>query len=293
MDSSLFIGLVTHPKSRFTEASGPEGLAQQLDREMQQRGWRVDFVCESRNRVDPNEIDLSPRGIRSSIDLETASEYDWSLFQNPGRSLIALRMKLGAQQALRRWRFARASTRAHERGRAMVLRLANIERAHLELMDAAVASNAQWILILEDDANSEDVSGLAHDLGAHLEKWASESQPKYVNISESFSLTDLGMSSRPTRVTAWNERASVVSATVPYTNTVCAILYRREFLRGLLQELRTIPLEPVIPIDWKLNRAIMKLVERGKLGSGDCYAIDPAPIIQSSMHVRPNPASAD
>lgn len=292
MDYSLFIGLVTHPNSRFAEASGSEGLGQQLGSQMRQRGWRVDFVCESDNRVDPNEIDLSPRGIRSSIDLETASEFDWSLFHNSRRSLVALRMKLGAQRAVRRWRFARASTKARDRGRAMVLRLANIERAHLALMDAAVASNAQWVVIVEDDAKSEDVSGLAHDLDAHLAKWTSESQPKYVNISESFSITELGMGNRPTRITAWNERSSVVSATVPYTNTVCAILYRREFLRSLLQELRTIPLEPVIPIDWKLNRAIMALTAHGTLASGDCYSIDPAPIVQGSMHSTPGVASA-
>lgn len=292
MDSSLFIGLVTHPNSRFPEASGPEGLAHRLTHEMKQRGWRVDFVCESRNRVDPDALDLSLRGIRSSIDQESASEYEWSLFQDPRRSLIALRMKLRAQRVLRKWRYARFSAQARDRGRRMVLRLANIECAHLALMDAALASNAQWALILEDDARSIDIPGLADDLSAHLAKWVGELQPKYVNISESFSVTELGIRDVPAKAEDWNEHSSVLSAPTPYTNTVCAILYRREFLRDLHQELATIPLEPVIPIDWKLNRAIMALEAQGKLASGDCYAIDPAPIIQGSMHVPPHPTNA-
>jgi len=52
----------------------------------------------------------------------------------------------------------------------------------------------------------------------------------------------------------------------------------------LLDEFGVIPLSPVLPIDWKLNVALMNLVAAGKLGEGDCWQVDPAPFIQGSMH---------
>jgi hypothetical protein len=68
------------------------------------------------------------------------------------------------------------------------------------------------------------------------------------------------------------------------TNTVCAVLYRSTFLADLLPTLKDIPMEPIVPIDWKLNAALMQLVREGTIGDGDCFTLEPAPIRQSSMH---------
>jgi hypothetical protein len=43
-------------------------------------------------------------------------------------------------------------------------------------------------------------------------------------------------------------------------------------------------MQPIIPIDWKLNAALMQLVQEGSIGDGDCFTLEPAPIRQSSMH---------
>jgi hypothetical protein len=76
----------------------------------------------------------------------------------------------------------------------------------------------------------------------------------------------------------------VYLASRPITNTVCAILYSREFLTTLVQELEALPMEPVLSIDWKLNVALMNLFESNKLDGFECWWVEPAPIKQMSMH---------
>jgi hypothetical protein len=75
----------------------------------------------------------------------------------------------------------------------------------------------------------------------------------------------------------------IAQSLLPVTNTVCAILYRTEFLMQLLDVWEALPMEPVVPIDWKLNRALMTLYQRGSLPPGSTWLVDPAPIIQMSM----------
>ena len=77
--------------------------------------------------------------------------------------------------------------------------------------------------------------------------------------------------------------AQILSASKPVTNTVCAVLYRTSFLEELLTVLDSLPLSPVIPIDWKLNAALLQMHDSGALGAGDCWFLEPAPIVQRSM----------
>ena len=166
----------------------------------------------------------------------------------------------------------------------MLEHLANIELAHMALLQAALDSQANWALILEDDAIAFDIDDLAAQLDVYGRTWLAGEQPKYVNMSRSFETSQLNLSEPTTLVSGWGDKAEVRSARVPFTNTVCAILYRREFLTDLLPELDRIPLEPIMPIDWKLNAALMQLSSTTRLSAGDCYEVNPAPIVQGSMH---------
>jgi len=166
----------------------------------------------------------------------------------------------------------------------MLMRLANIEAAHLSLMNQAIESRAKWVLILEDDAESTNVKELAQQLAIHMDAWNSDSQPQYVNISDSFALADLNLDHNLDRIGRWDAASTLYSARRPFTNTVCAVLYRSKFLRHLLKVLIEIPMQPIVPIDWKVNSAIMHMSQTGVLGPGDCYTIDPGPIRQASMH---------
>jgi len=159
------------------------------------------------------------------------------------------------------------------------------------LLRQGADSGAQWILIVEDDAFTDDPHRLAEDLDTHLNRWHDSHQPKYVNISQSFPLSELRLSSSLVDEGDWNASVRIISSTTPFTNTVCAILYRRQFLQELVREMDAIPLEPIVPIDWKLNIAIMNASAAGMLGPSDCYTLDPAPIVQGSMHPTSRPRS--
>jgi hypothetical protein len=290
MEPTLFIGLVTHPRSRFPSARGADGLAANLAQRLTEASWQVTSRIEDDNRVGPADIDLSQARVRASIDLELETEADWLRFQRGGGGLpLQTRLALAGRKAFRRWKYARSTHQPS--GKAMLLRLANIERAHLSLMEQAVSQECAWALILEDDAQSPDVDQLARDLARNIQIWTASTQPSYVNVSESFAVKDLQLSQSLTCEMSWNTDSNVLSATIPFTNTVCAVLYRREFLEQLLSQLESIPLEPVIPIDWKINRAIMEMSRAGKIGPGDCYSLDPAPIVQGSMHGTVSPTS--
>ena len=69
-------------------------------------------------------------------------------------------------------------------------RLLNIEMAHVELMNQAVAQDADFSLILEDDAASSSVCDLASDIAELIRR---EDSPFMAQISSSFSPRMLGI----------------------------------------------------------------------------------------------------
>jgi len=89
-----------------------------------------------------------------------------------------------------------------------------------------------------------------------------------VNLSKSHSERELGTQSIYVGREAFApETMPGVEAWVaqrPVTNTVCAVLYRRSFLAHILAKLEDIPTYPVVPIDWKLNRALMNMNKFGE-----------------------------
>ena len=284
MQPSLFIGLVTHPKSRYPSSSGPQGLSTLLAGELRSAGWNVACSIAADDEIDESSLDMSRGAVLASIDAELDAERRWMQFQSSKPLSARDSTVLEARRLFRRWKYARRASRPSMAGRVMLLRLANIESSHLRLLREAQASGARWALILEDDAFTADVTELARALDRQMRQWEHAGQPKFVNMSRSFPLSKLRLRSPLTDVGSWDSSARIFSATIPFTNTVCAILYRGEFLPELNRELDAIPLQPVIPIDWKLNRAIMRLANRGRLHPGDCYIVDPAPILQGSMH---------
>ena len=166
----------------------------------------------------------------------------------------------------------------------MVRRLVNIELSHLDLMRSGLESQAPWILIIEDDAFVADLEDLTRGLAGLM---VADPPAAYVNVSESFSTAELGIDHQlgPVSHADWTgyQERSLVSAVRPVTNTVCAILYRREFLASLVTAMEALPLEPVVPIDWKLNMALMSMYRSGTITSGECWLVEPAPIAQMSM----------
>lgn len=271
-ESALFIGVVSHEGSRFAVSQGPKGLAARL------------AVALPRVEVAVNIVDLlpaqsdwvGPKQVQASLTAERAVDRRWASF-------------LGRTSSPRWWGVygARGLRRAWQRlqppGDGVLRRLINIELSHLDLMRRGLASGAPWVLILEDDAFTSDISDLSGGLTALL---AQPEGPAYVNLSESFTPDELGIARllSPARI-GWQGTAdrTVLTAERPVTNTVCAILYSSAFLQDLVAQLDALPMEPVVPIDWKLNEALMRLYAAGTIRAGDCWLVEPGPIAQMSM----------
>lgn len=170
----------------------------------------------------------------------------------------------------------------------MLRRLVNIEIAHLTLMDRGLDSKADWVLILEDDA-SADVDAAARAIAEIMAERKDDRQPLFVNMSRSFNEQELGVEdSLLPPITLSGGEFTYLPSTAPMTNTVCAVLYRRSFLVDLRAELEQIPVDPVLPIDWKLNAALMAMHRRNYFQPGDTWTCLDAPIVQGSMHPRDN-----
>ncbi len=270
---TLFIGLVSHERTGYVDSLGPEGLGHRLQRAF----GDARLVVTTRNLADEQGINLCRRSVQSSLSAEIRADGQWGRFLRRDTDV--------------RWWINHMLRRIRRIGRlfvsppvATVRRLLNIELSHMDLLRQGVDSGAPWLLILEDDAGCHDVNELSEGL-KHLVH--SAHGDGLVNLSESFTFDELGL----TRLLTvddrmqWSEDSgrTVFRCELPATNTVCAILYSRGAAQQILMELERIPLEPVLPIDWKLNVALMRLHESTG-GSGIAsWFVHPAPIQQRSM----------
>lgn len=282
----VFVGLVTHPKSTYTASIGPDGLLTRLAKSLTTQDVLVRTSIHDQDLYVEHMLTLSQAEVVASINTELDVEEQWRRHVNQDASQIKLKIIMRLRRAYRRmrfappWNFTPAATR---QGGAMLRRLVNIELAHMSLLRQAKEIEATWALILEDDAVIEDVEQFAADLAHFVSRNTDEVQPKYVNVSRSFSASQLQIGNHLTFIGEWNSSVAELSARIPLSNTVCAILYRGSFLPTLIHALDLIPLSPVLPIDWKLNAALLDLSARSELGQGDCWFLNPAPIVQGSM----------
>ncbi len=148
----LFIGLVTHPRTQYPHSAQDQGLFTQLSRTLAEQDVILSGQIESRNLLSSQH---------------TFTEFELSASR---RHLLTLRKKwsLYCQQSpIRRQKQQLALLRTwgtEPRSKEEARRLLNIEMAHVELMNQAVAQDAEFALILEDDAATSSVCDLASDI---------------------------------------------------------------------------------------------------------------------------------
>jgi len=284
----VFIGLITHSGTQYPESSAPQGLARSLGEDLAGRGLEVEVEVFAQDLWTPEILDTTPAVVRRSINAELEVEARWRVFHAASSLTPAARLilRLRKWNRLRRYIGLGHSARNLRRGHMMIKRLVNIELAHLHLMQRAIDSGAGWALIIEDDAHGETRT-IADTLISLLSFGSQSEQPKFVNLSRSFTEERLGISAGLTPLQIQRdsgEAMGFLSARKPVTNTVCAVLYRTDFLRSLMRHFARIPLDPVIPIDWKLNAALMEMYAAGDVVDGDSWLCQEAPIVQGSMH---------
>ena len=278
--TDLFIGVVSHEGSRFAVSQGPGGLAAVLAAQLRSLGQSVQVEVSTVDAYDPVQLPITRAMVRACLTAQVHLDRRWARYLGRARG-----PRWWATHGLR-W-VRRAEQLVQPPSPKLVERLLNIEMAHFALLRSGLATGADWVLILEDDASSVEVVDCAAGLAWLMSSRADQRQPAYVNISQSFALDELGISDlltvAPDASWAGDAPRHILSSARPATNTVCAILYRGSFVRDLLAVTDALPMEPVVPIDWKLNLALMQMFSSGALGAGDCWFVDPAPIDQLSM----------
>lgn len=275
----MFLGVVSHPGSRFAQSQSADGFPARLARALGDRSVPVELIIETRNLFTENPRPLLPSDVQESLDAQLDLERDWARYVH-GSASSSFRKRMRHLLL----RLGRLRRRVRPPVVGTLERLLNIEFSHISLLQRGIASGAPWIVILEDDADCVDVADCAAGI-AGLTSSAPDSVA-YVNLSESFDLDELDV--QPllhASGSSWqgSVQRSILSADKPITNTVCAIAYRRDFARDLLAEFERQGSFPVLPIDWKLNLALMTMHARGNLREGSCWWIQPAPIAQMSM----------
>ncbi len=247
-------------------------------------GATVTTAISDRDEYSEDLLPVSAEVVRASIRAELAVELRWREHLSGRPAGAGLKAFMALRRGYREAKLAppwRRTMGRDDAGARMVRRLVNIELSHLRLIDEAVASGAAWCLLLEDDAWCDDPEGFARELLRFVSEAETRGQPLTVNMSESFSLDDLGIRHLLTPIPA--DQAGpwpMLAAARPVTNTVCAVLYRRDFLARLHHELGQIPLAPVIPIDFKLDEALMRMAPT--VAPGDFWVASPAPLSQRS-----------
>lgn len=271
----LFIGLVTHPRTSYPESVTESGLLAHVMAACPEQGLTCMSAVVDEDLLATGQIAMDRAAIRASIRAEFALEDRWA--RHLGRRSDGWRrLVLRARES---WRQLRLTVIDESAGRRMLRRLANIELAHLSLLRQARDSGARWALIIEDDAGCEDAQALVRAIAA-----LADGGPGFANISTSFTPAQLGIEGLVADDGLWPDgtgQRRILVADRPVTNTVCAVLYRGDFLARLVRELDPIPLEPIVPIDWKLNDALMRMhAARDEM---TCWFIEPGPVVQRSM----------
>jgi len=274
---SLAIGVVSHVGSRYSDNQGAGGLGQQLAKALTDLGTQVEVRINTEDAGHRYRVEATPEAVQASLTEQIRIHEAWSGFLRQQKGL-----GWWLNYGLRHGR--RGLQKVFPPPVSMISRLLNIEASHRDLLEWGDACGSDWTLILEDDAKAENLSDTVRGVNGIIR---STQPPSYVNLSASFSVAELGVEHllTPIQHEEWQGsiQRAVLRAEVPITNTVCAILYRSDFARTISRLLDELPMEPVLPIDWKLNAALMLASERGDIEPGACWQVEPAPILQMSM----------
>jgi hypothetical protein len=169
--------------------------------------------------------------------------------------------------------------------RSIVLRHSNISHNHISLLSKGIKDGKPLVLILEDDIVFKSLSDVQSGLEIVLSAFKINDEIKLMNISESFSLHQLGLENFCTKMPLPSNLThfAVYSINYPATNTVCATMYRSEFILDLLLQLQKMNPLSLVPIDIKINLALHRLVRNRVIVSLAYSTILPGLFLQGSL----------
>lgn len=280
----LFLGLVTHRNSAFNSSGEATRALENLSLRLEGLGLQVEILVSDRDDYTSENFPISTDSLKLAATAQSQLERDWRLFLLSRAGLTA--PTRFAKQAttyvlyqlmlFKRFRGAKGG-RGSQAAKAY-RRLINIDLSHRRILEEGLKAGASVILILEDDASELNVQQV--QVLADVIRLASDQGVDFINLSESISLHDLGVTrilSRGTVIPGVHENQAIAMDT-PVTNTVCANIYGAIFATLFASYLSEDRLTPVIPIDWRLNQVLMEHPDTR------CWWIQPGLFLQRSMH---------
>jgi hypothetical protein len=280
----LFLGLVTHRNSAFNSSGEATRALENLSLKLEGLGLQVETLVSDRDDYTSENFPISTDSLILAAKAQSQLERDWRLFLS-SRAGFAVPIRFAKQAAThvlyqvmltKRLRGAKGAS-ASQAAKAYQ-RLINIDLSHRRILDEGLKSGASVIVILEDDASELNVQQV--QVFADVIRLASDQGVDFINLSESISLQDLGVTrilSRGTVIPGMHEN-QVIAMDTPVTNTVCANIYGSNFATLFASYLIEDRLTPVIPIDWRLNQVLMEHPDTR------CWWVRPGLFLQRSMH---------
>ena len=280
----LFLGLVTHRNSTFNSSGEATRALDTLSLQLKELGLQVETLVSDRDDYTSENFPISRDSLALAAKAQSQLERDWRLFLI-SRAGFAAPIRFAKQTAThvlyqvmltKRLRGAKGASAAQ--AAKAYQRLINIDLSHRRILDEGLKSGASVIVVLEDDASELNVQQV--QVFADVIRLASDQGVDFINLSESISLNDLGVTRILNRgeIMASVQGNQVIAMDTPVTNTVCANIYGSNFaalFAGYLSEDR---LTPVIPIDWRLNQVLMEHPDTR------CWWVRPGLFLQRSMH---------
>lgn len=291
---SLLVGVVTHPRSRYNADNAAGDFATSVADAVTSFGLPTSSLVSDRDDYDPERWPLARTELLESAWYQSRLEYRWRRYLDAGAGDTVGTIRdiglFGATAGRRTLEAAAGSVlQASDKryGRTAARRLLNIDLSHLRVFDEAVECGASWVLVLEDDAwaTSPEVAG--HALVALIDL-IDDRDVQFASLSTSLSHEQLGVTQllheQESLDLADGRRLTILRADRPVTNTVCATLYRTSFAAEVAARIRSRGLVPVVPIDWRLNEALLDMWVVGRVGPESCVWVEPGIFVQRSMH---------
>lgn len=270
------IGLVTHANSRFNRNGASVQQLHDLREELVNRGFQVNAVISDRNEFTERGEKLRLRDQVSAAYHQSKLESQWKRYL---RGFCETHQGLQLKDYVQGVGMFVKRLFLYIKNRSIVNRLMNIDLSHLRLLREG--HEADWVVILEDDAFAPSVADAAHSIGATIDALKSTDMI-FVSLSESFTATSLGIEQiieQAVKVDIDCPAAELMQVPLPITNTVCANLYSTEFAAMFRDSLEGTSLLPSYPIDWRLNKLLLEVSQK----SIGCYWLRPGVFLQGSM----------
>lgn len=283
---TIFLGLITHSESKYLNTFGiHENFANLVK----------DLNVEKSLIHDINATDASLEKIVVRDEIISICVFTKSLMQTQLRLLLksnfhnfllftyhVLSGIYSTMKLLFKLLLSVFSLKYNLEYRRMISRQHNISEAHINQFSNSLVSNLTYSLILEDDFIVNKTYRLSETLSKIVKFMDKSPDVKVLSISESFSPKLLGFSKVSTYIPF--EKLDFYKLSTPVTNTVSAMTYKTDFLNQLIPILKSYRKYKIIPIDHKLN---MALVELGKVKESNIRALTyltPGLFIQGSIH---------